>query len=230
MRRVDVKASRSLWLLALATLIGCEESPKVAPGSANITAASQDAPSQVSYHTTMNFSSDGLLRARLTAGRVRTYDLQHYTALDSSVRVDLYDRTGRHASVLTSTRARVELLANDMTASGGVRIVSDSGTIVQTDSLHWDDRSRTIRSQAHVEIHEPNGRTTEGEGFESDQDLTHYHILRPTITAPAGTFESGAHGKSEPSNPLRPTPPPIPGSSVLDHPRSTPLSAPMQRP
>ena len=54
------------------------------------------------------------------------------------------------------------------------------GTTVDTDSLEWDNKAQTIHSDAPVHIVEKDGRVTDGIGFESDQNLEHYHIMRPT--------------------------------------------------
>ena len=195
--------------LLFSVLVGCDESPKVAPSTANIPLGTEAA--QVSYNTSMNFSSDGQLRAILHAGRVQTFEMKHETLLDSGVRVDFYDREGLHSSVLTSLRARVNSMNNDMTAYGHVHIVSDSGATVDTDSLLWDNRSQTVHSDAPVHIVEKNGRVTDGIGFESDQNLEHYHILRPTILAPSSTF--GAQTSQRDA--LRPATHPVPGAGAM---------------
>ena len=46
-----------------------------------------------------NFSASGVLRAILHAGRVQTFETKRYTWLDSSVRVDFYNKDGIHSSV-----------------------------------------------------------------------------------------------------------------------------------
>ncbi len=152
-------------------------------------ALSQDQPTQIGSDTRVSFSSDGVVRAVLKAKGVRMYEQQHYTLLDSSVRVDFFNQQNIHSSVLTSRRAFINDLNKNMTAYDSVRIVSDSGTVVITDSLLWDNTKKEIRSDAFVRITEPNGRVTNGHGFVSDQELTNYHILHPIIDAP-GDFKN----------------------------------------
>ena len=193
-------------------IIGCEDSSKVTPTTVQAPPITADKPSQVSYGTSMNFSSEGLLRAILHAGRVQTFDQKRYTWLDSGVRVDFYNRDGKHSSVLTSNSAKVVQTNNDMSAYGNVHIVSDSGTTVDTDSLYWNNRDQTLKSDAPVKIVEKNGRTTSGIGFVSDQNLEHYHILHPTIVAPAGSLETKpGNGNSD----LKPQAPVVPGSGAV---------------
>ena len=206
-------------LVILALFLGCDEGPKVMPSTANAPITGADKPGQVSYNTSMNFSASGVLRAILHAGRVQTYETKRYTWLDSSVRVDFYNKDGLHSSVLTSLTARVNTTNNNMTAYGHVHIISDSGTTVDTDSLEWDNKSQTIHSDAPVHIVEKDGRVTDGIGFESDQNLEHYHIMRPIIVAPNGTFETRKSSENE----LKPLTPEVPGAGAM---KSAPLGVP----
>jgi LPS export ABC transporter protein LptC len=132
-------------------LSSCEDSTRVQPKLVNVIDRAADKPSQTSYNTSLTFSSAGLLRAILHAGRIQTFDSKRYTYLDSSVRVDFFDKLGKHSSRLTSASAKVNS-DNNMTAYGKVHIVSDSGTVVDTDSLEWHNREQTISSEAAVRI------------------------------------------------------------------------------
>jgi LPS export ABC transporter protein LptC len=211
-----------LFCLALGCsfLCGCDESPKVMPSAAP-TPLGANKPATVSYNTSMNFSSDGVLRAILHAGRVQTYDTKQYTWLDSGVRVDFYKGDGLHSSVLHSQSAEVNSTNNNMTAYGHVHIVSDSGTTVDTDSLQWDNKTQEVQSAAPVHIVEKNGRTTDGIGFESDQNLDHYHIMHPTIIAPTGSYQMQPSGSRNMPLPQLQT---VPGAGAM---QQSPLGLPV---
>ncbi|HEY3875310.1 MAG TPA: LPS export ABC transporter periplasmic protein LptC [Candidatus Kapabacteria bacterium] len=201
-------------------LVACDESPRVMPSAGSVPDLGADKPGQVSYNTSMNFSASGVLRAILHAGRVQTFETKHYTWLDSAVHVDFYNSSGLHSSTMTSQTAKVNTLNNNMTAYGHVHIVSDSGTTVDTDSLEWENKAQLIHSDAPVHIVEKNGRVTDGIGFESDQNLEHYHILRPAILTPSESFQTHANDQ------LRPETPQVPGAGAM---QGTPL-APMALP
>jgi LPS export ABC transporter protein LptC len=157
----------------------------------------------------MSFSSDGKVRAVMNASGVRVFEQKRYTLLDSAVHVDFFDRDANHSSVLTSRRAFIDDNTHNMTAYDSVRVLSDSGTLVETDSLLWDNNTHKLHSDAFVRITEKSGRITRGHGFESDQDLVNYKILLPIIDAPSSTFENmnNAPAFSSPSQNLGMPPP-----------------------
>jgi LPS export ABC transporter protein LptC len=204
---------RTIVLLAITPifflLTSCS-TKEVKPSTAPII-ASDDLPSQTSAHTRMSFSSGGKIRAVMNAKGVRTFEQKRYTLLDSSVHVDFFDRDGNHSSILISHRAFIDDNTHNMTAYDSVRVLSDSGTLIETDSLLWDNTTHKLRSDAFVRITEKSGRITRGHGFESDQDLINYKILLPIIDAPSSTFESHnpAPAFSTPTQNLG-MPPPLP--------------------
>ena len=177
-----------ILLLCLLLATGCAEDGKVQPAVVPITVPDEE-PSQVSYNAEMRFTNEGLSRATLNAGRIRVYDKRRQTVLDSNVRVDFFDKEGKHSSVLTSGWANINDQTKYMVAYDSVKIVSDSGTTVYTDSLTWNNETQRINSPAFVRIVEKSGRITTGRGFESDQSLSNYRILNTTITAPGSTLQ-----------------------------------------
>jgi LPS export ABC transporter protein LptC len=184
-------------LFLLASCATKEVKPTTAP-----IVSSDELPSQISEHTRMTFSSGGSVRAVLNAHGVRVFEIKRYTMLDSSVHIDFFDREAKHSSVLTSHRAFIDDNTKNMTAYDSVKVLSDSGTLVETDSLLWNNTTHKLHSDAFVRITEKSGRITRGHGFESDQDLVNYKILLPIIDAPGSSFQTGAPAFSSPSQPL----------------------------
>ncbi len=186
-----------LLLLTLTLLSSCANDAKVQPAVVP-TVIPEEEPSQVSYAAEMRFSNEALPRATLSAGRIRVYDKRRQTVLDSSVQVDFFDREGQHSSVLTARWANINDQTKYMIAYDSVKIVSDSGTTVYTDSLTWNNETQRISSPANVKIVERTGRVTTGRGFESDQSLTNYKILHTTIVAPGSTLQQPTGGPIAP--------------------------------
>lgn len=162
-------------LLLLAGLAACSEEkikPPVTdfPGGGTL-------PDQESWNSTVTFSDSGLVRALLQATHISMYEDRRQTLLDSGLTVDFYSGEGKHTSRLTARRGRVNDATRDLEAFEHVVFVSDSGTIVETEYLFWDNAQRKVRSDKFVTVTSPKERL-QGYGFEADQGLKNYQIFR----------------------------------------------------
>ena len=158
---------------------GCEE--KIKPSVLGGVSGSAF-PSQESWNTTVRFTDSGTVKAILKAGHIADYEATKQTLLDSGVHVDFFDEHGVHSSVLTSRTGKVDENTNNLEADGNVVVVSDSGVVVETEKLFWDNRRQLIHSDEFVKITSPK-ETLQGHGFESDQSLKNYKIFKVTGTA-----------------------------------------------
>jgi len=175
---VDRNFRGRLFAAAVALLLisGCEEKLKPPLTSIDV---SKNLPSQESWNATITFTDSARVSAILRAGHIAVYMDRQVTMLDSGVTVDFYDTYGRHTSVLTSRRGRVNDATHDFEAHENVVVVSDSGTTLKTEDLFWNNVTGKIHTPAYVEITSPTEQIR-GQGLESDQDLKHYTIFRPT--------------------------------------------------
>ena len=165
-------------MIALA-VIGCEE--KVKPSVLSGVSGMQ-LPSQESWNSTITFSDSGTVKAIVQAGHIYAYDNSTVTHLDSGVIVDFYDEVGLHTTTLTSRHAVVDEGTNNLEATGNVIVRSDSGTVVYTEKMFWDNKRQLIHSPEFVRIVSPKERL-QGTGFESDHNLRNYRIFKVTGTA-----------------------------------------------
>ncbi len=164
-----------LSVAALILLAGCAE--KVNPTVQSL--PDSGLPSQESWRSTVYFTDSSRVKAVLWAGHIADFQNQRVTLLDDSVHVDFFDREGRHTSLLTARRGKVNDATEDFTAYEHVIVVSDSGSTLKTDSLCWMNADRTIRTNAFVDITTATEHIM-GQGFVSDQDLRNYRIFRVT--------------------------------------------------
>ena len=171
---------RILFLVCFLLLTnGCEEKikPSVLGGVSSATL-----PTQESWNTTVTFTDSGIVKAILKAGHLSAYEGSKQTSLDKGVHVDFFDEHGVHSSVLTSETGKVDETTNNLEAIGNVVVVSDSGVVVRTEKLFWDNQRQLIHSEEFVTITSPK-ENLQGHGFESDQNLKNYKIFRVTGTA-----------------------------------------------
>lgn len=157
-------------------ILGCEE--KVKPSIASVNTA-HELPSQESWNAVITFTDSGSVSGILRAGYIASYADKKYTLLDSNITVDFYDEFGKHTSVLTARKGKVDDVTHNLQAEGNVVVVSDSGTTLKTEILFWDNKTQKVYSPAYVEITSPTEQL-QGHGFESDRALQHYKVLRVT--------------------------------------------------
>lgn len=165
--------------IVIIVLSGCEE--KVKPSVLSGVSSAQ-LPSQESWNSTITFTDSGIVKAIVKAGHIYAYDNSSITYLDSGVIVDFFDESGKHTTVLTSRQGSVDEGTNNLEATGNVIVKSDSGTVVYTEKMFWDNRRQLIHSPEFVRIVSPKERL-QGTGFESDHNLRNYKIFKVTGTA-----------------------------------------------
>lgn len=164
-----------LTLLLLIAATGCEE--KIRPAIIPISQA--EIPDQESWNSTVRFSDSARVKAVLWAGHIAVFSSRKSTLLSDSIHVDFYNEGEIHTSVLTARRGSVDDQTQNFEAHENVVVVSDSGTILRTDSLFWDNAGRKIRTDAFVDIVSPTEHIM-GHGMVSDQNLRNYRIFRVT--------------------------------------------------
>jgi LPS export ABC transporter protein LptC len=166
----------SLFFIALVILFisSCEE--KLKPNIVTDTRTSE-IPTQESWNSAITISDSGRVTAVVKTGHVSFFNNKAEYILEEGVKVDFFNKHGEHSSVLTSERATIDDRTKNMEASGNVKVVSDSGTVVKTEKMKWLNNLRKITGDQFVTITSPK-ETIQGYGFESDQNLKDYTIKR----------------------------------------------------
>jgi LPS export ABC transporter protein LptC len=161
--------------LAAAALLLLACGGKVKPPVQHLDAAEQT-PDQESWNSKVVFSDSGLVRAEMYARHIRMYRDRRETLLDSGIIVDFYDRNEQHTSRLTARRGRVDDDTKNLEAFEDVVFSSDSGTVVETEYIFWDNALKVVRGDRFVTITSPKERL-QGYGFEADQGLKNYTVF-----------------------------------------------------
>ncbi len=136
-------------------------------------------PDHESWQSTIVISQQGRLVAVAASNRLIKYNNRDLTHLIGDVAVDFYNELGQHISHLRSDSADVNTRAHTMSAFGNVVIHSDSGLVLNTETLRWDDQYDMITTEDTVLFTTAEKDSLHGVGFESDVDLTHWKIYRP---------------------------------------------------
>ena len=133
-------------------------------------------PSQESYNPTVTFSDSGNTKAILKSGLIRVYSKFNYTLIDSGAHVDFY-KSGVYSSTLTGKRGKIYDGTKDVEVYDSVKLVSENGSVLTTEKLLWENKTRKVRSEEFVHI-KTKTDDIRGYGFESDENLKNYVIYK----------------------------------------------------
>ncbi len=192
MQRGNGKIKGVIFLIGLGMFLAACSGEKETPPAAPVREA--EYPDQESWESTIVITREGRKVAEVWAGYIAYYKKKRQTLLKDSIHVDFYDWEGQHNSVLTADEGIVFNRTNDLLARGNVVVVSDSGIVLQTEELRWDNRKQKIVSDGPV-VFTTQTDTIVGDSFISDPDLNHYEIRNP-------------RGYSRRAVPLQPSHPP----------------------
>ena len=102
------------------------------------------------------------------------------TKLKNNVTATFSNEHGIKTSVLNSDSAFINEIDNSFNAFGNVKVVSDSGFILSTNSIYWDRNYNKVISNDSIRFTTEKNDTLYGLGFESDTDLSNWKILKPS--------------------------------------------------
>jgi LPS export ABC transporter protein LptC len=162
-------------LIALLAACSSQQEETTTAGTNNTATETEKLPDQESWESTIIITKDGLRMAEVWAGYIANYNKRNEAILKDSVHVDFYNQDGNHNSVLTSREGVVDNNTHNLTAIGNVIVVSDSGIVLETEELMWDNRKQKIISEVAVKFTTLID-TLIGDSFISDPDLANYEI------------------------------------------------------
>ena len=168
-----------LLIAGVLVTAACEEKMKTRVKDVS----ADELPDQESWNSPTTFSDSGRVRAILQSGHIRMYESRKETLIDSGLVVDFFGRDGKHTSTLTADRGKVNDETKDLEAFDNVVFRSDSGTVVETEYIFWENFTKKVRGDRFVTITSPSERL-QGYGFEADQDLRNYTVFG-TVTGEA---------------------------------------------
>jgi LPS export ABC transporter protein LptC len=161
-----------LFLAALAaTAPGCRNRPASSPSGAEARL-----PDQEARDFSLTESSEGRKNWTLWASYAAMYNDR--SLVDArTVRIEFFNEKGERFSTLIADEGRVYQQTNDLYARGHVRVTTETGIKMETDSLRWQNAAGKIVSDGFVKVTRQHDVVT-GYGFESDPSLDHFHLTR----------------------------------------------------
>ena len=149
---------------------GCQQRTAPVP-SANL-----KIPDQEARDFTLTETSEGNKNWTLWASYAAMYNDRNLVDA-RTIQIEFFDSKGKRTSTLVADQGLVDQRTNNLEAVGRVRIVTETGVHMETDSLRWVNRTQKIVSDAFVKVTRGRDVVT-GYGFESDPSLDHFHLKR----------------------------------------------------
>ncbi len=170
--RANLKTEYTLVIISL-LLMGCSKSEPPLP-TTDAGAGSGFADQEL-FGAVIRLTQEDLPRLTLRAPHLSRFDDKRLLDLEGGVQADFFDNFGRHRAVLTSETGEIIEGINRLTAKGHVVVKSDSGLVLRSEELHYEEAIGKIQSDGFVTMVSPQDSLS-GYGFSSDPDLTNWEI------------------------------------------------------
>jgi len=174
-----------LALVAVAAIAGCQSRIAPTPRGADLRF-----PDQEARDFTLTETSEGKKNWTLWASYAAMYNDRNLVDA-RSIRIEFFDSKGMRYSTLVADQGLVDQRTNNLEAVGKVRLVTETGVRMETDSLRWINNAQKIVSDAFVRVTRKQDVVT-GYGFESDPNLDHFHLKREVRAEVRDEGDSGA--------------------------------------
>lgn len=170
-----LKPQHSLFLSILFMLASCADSDQKIVTEF----LPSGAPTNQLWKMTTTLTDSGRVTSIIKAGYTAKFGRaeESKTHLDSSVYVQMFDKNGKLTSTLTCGRGIIDDITKDMEAFDRVKLVTQDGTILESEYLKFLQTTGKISSDRFVTITKPT-QTLRGTGFESDREVINFKIFK----------------------------------------------------
>lgn len=135
---------------------------------------------QEAFNVTINYTDSGILKARLSAPKLLGYkkDGNEIVKMPKGIVANFYNDSGKIESYLTAENGISYQTKKITEVTRNVIVQNNKGEKLNTEKLVWDQKRQIIYTDKFVRITTKNEILT-GEGMESKQDFSNWHILKP---------------------------------------------------
>lgn len=135
-------------------------------------------PEEVLFNSTINLSSRGVLTSSIKADKILRFEDREPMVL-YEIDAFFYDSTGKEEARVKADSGLAVERTNFVQLRGNVKVIYANGTVIDTDSLKWDQAADRVTTDGYVKIVKKDGSKIEGDGLITDPRFTSYRILKP---------------------------------------------------
>lgn len=163
------------YFLILFFFIACHKQEEMTANSPNLS----EIPDQEGWRSTLTTTNNGKIRAKIKYEHMEKYSKKNIIKFNQGVEIDFYDPNGYHTSKVYSQKAVLNENSKNVELIGNVVVLSDSGLILRTEKLLWNETEGKILSNEYVTVITAENDSIYGIGFESGQALKNWIIKKP---------------------------------------------------
>jgi LPS export ABC transporter protein LptC len=169
-----------LLVIGLAILVSCRENDIK---QVNKITKIDNSPNQAAKVLKVDYTENGKLIYTMSSPEMRKWDLpEQKTEFPFGFNVVFYDSLQHQKGTARANYALSHDVTGIIELKGNVIIVNNvAKTRIETEQMFWNRKTKTINGDVAVRIITPEKVVNAG-GFNANEDLSRYNILRPTGT------------------------------------------------
>lgn len=200
-------------IAAASAFVSCKEEDKeVIAGSAN----PETTPTMTTIDVNTLISDSGITRYKITTPLWYMFDeaKEPTWRFPDGLHVQTFDMKMRPEATIDCDTAIFYKNKQLWRLKGYVNIRNTIGEKFLTEELYWDQRRQKVYSDSFIHI-ERDKKVIEGYGFESNETMTNYHVLRVSGIFPAEQFKTDSTRRAAAARPDT-VDRPVPGTMPVD--------------
>ena len=134
---------------------------------------------QESWESEILSSKNGVLTSHIRYKHMFQYEKEKVYRFNKGFEVDFFDEEGKHISYVKADSGILEENSEHMEAHGNVEVISDTGAVLYTEKLFWNQAAKRIYTDVPSMVVRAEGDTLYCKGFESDLDLSVMEFYQP---------------------------------------------------
>ncbi len=160
-------------LALVVCLLGCQKQEQ-----SNIPNPAPSEPDEVLFNSTINLTSRGILTSKIKADKILRFEEREPMFL-YKIDASFFDSAGKEEARVKADSGTAVERTNFVQLRGNVKVLYANGTVIDTDSLKWDQEKDRVTTDGYVKIVKKDGSEIEGEGLITDPQFTSYRIIKP---------------------------------------------------
>ena len=134
---------------------------------------------QESWDAEILSSKNGILTSHIRYKHMFQYEKEKVYRFNKGLEVNFFDEEGKHISYVKADSGILEENSEHMEAHGNVEVISDTGAVLYTEKLFWNQTAKRIYTDVLSMVVRAEGDTLYCSGFESDLDLSVMEFYQP---------------------------------------------------